>query len=270
MIKTITFEELSNIAVIANSIECHRQIWYDGSEWLGYESQPRRMDGLLLFNSDIVGEFYINGEKSFCASKGDAVYVPRGSLYKLRFKNGGKDTDIFTVNFTLSDNIGNTLCMAETITFFPASASQSCRNIAFELANAILFSKSYLKREALLLSLLDSFFSYFEKQTKGYCIIKKGIVSLQEEWNKNEKNEKYARICGVSESSFYAYFKEWSGESPKEYKNRIRINAAKSMLENSNLPISEIAFRVGFDDPYYFSRLFKKMVGVPPRTFRNH
>ena len=93
---------------------------------------------------------------------------------------------------------------------------------------------------------------------------------LQEEWNKNEKNEKYAKICGVSESGFYAYFKEWAGESPKEYKNRIRINVAKSMLENSDLLISDIAFRVGFDDPYYFSRIFKKIVGASPRTFRNN
>ena len=269
MIRSITFKNLSCETVMADKIECHRQIWHDNTEWSGYERKPRHLDGLLLFNSEIVGEFFINGEKSFSASKGDAVYIPRGSLYKLKFKSGGKDTDIFTVNFILSDGLGNTLCMADTITFFPSYASQSCRNTALELANAIMFSKSPLKRQALLLNLLDSFSSTFEKQSKAYYTIKKGILLLQEEWNKNAKNEKYAKICGVSESSFYTCFKEWSGESPKEYKNRIRINAARSMLENSDLQISEIAFRVGFDDPYYFSRLFKKAVGVSPRAFRN-
>ena len=41
------------------------------------------------------------------------------------------------------------------------------------------------------------------------------------------------------------------------------------MLKNSNLSISEIAVEVGFDDPYYFSRIFKKFVGLSPRQLRN-
>ena len=270
MTRIVNFEELSKETVIADNIECHRQIWHDGAEWLGYEKRPRQFDGLLLFNSDIVGEFYINGERSFSAGNGDAVYIPSGSSYKLKFKQGGKATDIFTVNFTLSDAKGNILRMTDGTTLFPSAASLPCRNIASELSNAVLFADSKLKRQALLLSLLDSFSSNFQKQSKTYYIIKKGILLLQEEWNKNEKNEKYAKICGVSESGFYAYFKEWAGESPKQYKNRIRINVAKSMLENSDLLISDIAFRVGFDDPYYFSRIFKKIVGASPRTFRNN
>ena len=269
MPRFITFEALSKETISADKIECTCQIWDNDAEWLGYVNKPRPCDGLLLFNSDIVGEYYINGEKSFSASKGDAIYIPQGSLYRLKFKNGGKDTDIFTVNFILSDSDGNTLRMADSATLFPSLASQSCRNTAFELANAILFSENLLKRQTLLLSLLDSFCSSFEKQSKIYYTIKKGILLLQEEWNRNEKNEKYAKICGISESGFYTYFKEWSGVSPKEYKNRFRINVAKSLLENSNLQISEIASRVGFDDPYYFSRLFKKTVGVSPRAFRN-
>ena len=173
--KTLTFETLSKENLIANNIECHRQIWGDGSEWLGYERKPRFGDGLILFNSDAVGEFYVNGKKILSASKGDAVYAPCGCLYRVKFKNGGKGTDTFTINFVLTDHDDNALRMADTVTLFSSTVSQSCLNIASELNNAFLFSKSMLKRQALFLSLLDSFSSACEKQSKSYYSIRKGI-----------------------------------------------------------------------------------------------
>jgi AraC-like DNA-binding protein len=72
----------------------------------------------------------------------------------------------------------------------------------------------------------------------------------------------------MSETSFYVRFKEWSGTSPVKYRNGIRISAACSLLKNSNLSVYEIAVEVGFEDPYYFSRIFKKIVGLSPRQVR--
>ena len=107
-----------------------------------------------------------------------------------------------------------------------------------------------------MLRLLENLISAFESHSKGYHTIKRGVKLLLDEWNQNQRIERYAEACGISESSFYSIFKEWSGSSPIDYRNRIRMAAAKSMLENTNLQISEIAFAVGFDDPYYFSRFF--------------
>ena len=269
MLKHLTFQELAQISFLADEIECHRQIWREGSEWVGYETNPRHSDGLLLFCSDIVGELYVDGEKLFSASRGDAVYIPHSSLYKIKFKNGGTSTDLYTVNFKLTDVNGTELRMAEGITLLPTAASHSCRDAASRLADALLLSGSKLKKQALFMCLLDAFTFGFEKHSKSYYTVRKGVALLQEEWNKNEKMSRYAQVCGISESGFYTYFKKWAGCSPTDYRNKIRINAAKSMLANSNLQISEIAFNTGFDDPYYFSRLFKKLVGVSPRAFRN-
>lgn len=73
----------------------------------------------------------------------------------------------------------------------------------------------------------------------------------------------------MSETNFYIHFKEWSGTSPVSYRNGIRISSAKSLLQNSNLSIYEISSEIGFDDQYYFSRLFKKLTGLSPRDFRS-
>ena len=88
------------------------------------------------------------------------------------------------------------------------------------------------------------------------------------EWNKNRKIAEYAEICGVSEGGFYLHFKKRYGKSPVEYRNGIRINSATALLINTDLQVSEIATRCGFEDAYYFSRIFKKIVGVSPRKYR--
>ena len=254
---------------MVSNIECHRQIWSDGREWTGYEKKPRHADGILVICSDIEVSMIMDGKVRFVAGKGDAVYVPCGTLYKTFFKNGGSGTDIYTVNFLLHDQGGNRLMLSETPILLSGAASRFCVDTASELFDTFLFSGSNLKKQTLLLRLLDNVISALESHSKGYHTIRKGVKMLRDEWNKNERIERYAKVCGISESSFYSIFKEWAGKSPIDYRNGIRITAAKSMLENTNLQISEIAFAVGFDDPYYFSRFFKKEVGTSPRAFRN-
>lgn len=269
LVRQVSFAELACETVTVTQTECNRQIWGDGSEWAGYEHKPRHADGLLLVCSDIEACFTVGGKVRFTAGKGDAVYIPRGSFYKTFFKNGGNGTDIYTANFLLHDANGNELKLSDDLILLSGATSHTCADTASDLADAFLFSGSNLKKQALMLRLLENLVSEFESCSKGYHTIKKGVKLLKDEWNKNEKIERYAKACGISESSFYSIFKEWSGKSPIDYRNGIRVTAAKSMLENSNLQISEIAFAVGFDDPYYFSRFFKKETGVSPRAFRN-
>ena len=83
-----------------------------------------------------------------------------------------------------------------------------------------------------------------------------------------EKIAKYAAECGISERNFYACFKKWCGKTPVDYRNEIRMSAATSLLKRSNLSVAEIAFKTGFEDPYYFSRIFKKSTGLSPAAYR--
>lgn len=79
---------------------------------------------------------------------------------------------------------------------------------------------------------------------------------------------KLASIAHMSESNFYAAFRATFGLSPMAYLNRVRLSTASVMLTESDRPISEIAAGVGFLDPLYFSRQFKKLFAVPPREYR--
>jgi YesN/AraC family two-component response regulator len=50
--------------------------------------------------------------------------------------------------------------------------------------------------------------------------------------------------------------------------NRSRVKQAKALVVSTELKVTEIAFRVGFDDPAYFSRVFRRYTGRSPRAFR--
>lgn len=80
--------------------------------------------------------------------------------------------------------------------------------------------------------------------------------------------EQLAKELGLSYSRFRAMFKEHTGTAPHQYQLNIRIHKARDLLRYSSLSIGEIAERVGFSSVYYFSRLFKKREGCPPRFYR--
>ncbi|RME70993.1 MAG: AraC family transcriptional regulator, partial [Verrucomicrobia bacterium] len=55
---------------------------------------------------------------------------------------------------------------------------------------------------------------------------------------------------------------------PLDYFNRLKVQRACELLATTTLSIAEIAEQLGFDDPYYFSRLFRKIMGMAPRVYR--
>lgn len=76
-----------------------------------------------------------------------------------------------------------------------------------------------------------------------------------------------AKAVGVSRSHLYRVFMGNVGQSPIDYLTGYRISEACSLLKNSQLSIAEIAVSVGFFDQFYFSRVFKKIKGVPPSRY---
>lgn len=80
--------------------------------------------------------------------------------------------------------------------------------------------------------------------------------------------KKVAEFVNLDEKYLYSLFKTHLGISIQEYLNNLRIDKAKTLLENSTLNISEISYSLGIDDPLHFSRFFKKIVGVSPKAYR--
>ena len=78
-----------------------------------------------------------------------------------------------------------------------------------------------------------------------------------------------AALENLSPSRYGALFRERFGTSPMEYVINARIRASLSLLSDTNMPINEISLLVGYSDPHFFSRLFKRKMGISPREYRS-
>jgi AraC-like DNA-binding protein len=77
-----------------------------------------------------------------------------------------------------------------------------------------------------------------------------------------------ARELGLNASRLSSIFKTYTSMTPYHYYIQIKINKACRLLEQTDLSIKEAAFKLGFDDQYYFSRLFKQKTSIPPSRWK--
>jgi transcriptional regulator GlxA family with amidase domain len=80
--------------------------------------------------------------------------------------------------------------------------------------------------------------------------------------------EEPARRIGMSVRNFVRRFKEATGDSPLAYLQKLRIAAAKRMLESNHRSMQEISDAVGYQDIAFFRALFQRHTGVSPSAYR--
>jgi len=96
----------------------------------------------------------------------------------------------------------------------------------------------------------------------------KAILFMQENLSNPVTLDNIAQSVYLSASFFSRKFKQDTGYAPIEYFNHLRIQRACQLLHFSALRINEVASQIGIDDPFYFSRLFRKQMGVSPVAYR--
>lgn len=74
--------------------------------------------------------------------------------------------------------------------------------------------------------------------------------------------------AGLAPRTFTRRFRQATGHSPSSYLQRMRVDEAKSLLERTNMPIEQICWTIGYDDPASFRRLFKQVTAVTPGHYR--
>lgn len=98
--------------------------------------------------------------------------------------------------------------------------------------------------------------------------INKAQVWMQEDLEEPLTIQEIAHKLGMSYSLFRKSFKDYAGLSPAKYLQDIRLQRARELLRTTDLSVKEIAYRLHFETPDYFSAQFRKKVGVSPSQFR--
>ena len=98
-------------------------------------------------------------------------------------------------------------------------------------------------------------------------MVKEAVHYMHEHFNENISLNEISNMVGVSIQYFSKIFKDEVGANYIDWLNSLRINRAKELMSTSDMSIKEVGFHVGYNDPNYFSRIFKRYEGVAPREF---
>src|SRR5215469_13517781 len=98
--------------------------------------------------------------------------------------------------------------------------------------------------------------------------IGRSIAYMVEHLNEPLQVSTLAAQASVSTSHFFALFKRQMGTAPIDFFIRLRMNHARELLDSTRSSVKEIAATMGYDDPFYFSRVFKSVHQVAPAEYR--
>ncbi len=157
------------------------------------------------------------------------------------------------------------------------------RNDIFEDIFAVLSEGSALDNLRYASSLLHFYLASFrylplyrrchaqsgrETDTESDLLVNAALKYMEENVETQITLQQISDYAGYSPSHFSAIFRSATGHSPLSYFNLIKIRHACELLDTTEMKINQICCKVGIDDSYYFSRLFKKTVGISPSQYR--
>src|SRR5579859_5828543 len=99
-------------------------------------------------------------------------------------------------------------------------------------------------------------------------LVKQVLAYLHQNYARSFTRQEISTTLGVSKNYLSEIFRQEMGLSPWECLNRLRVQRATELLRDSGASVTEIAAQVGFEDPAYFSRVFRKLVGQSPQAYR--
>src|ERR1017187_3148661 len=105
-------------------------------------------------------------------------------------------------------------------------------------------------------------------RSEGARKIEQSIRYMMQHLNQPLQVAELAETAHTSPSHFFVLFKRWAGLSPIDYFIRLRMRQACRLLAATSMSVKEVAAVMGYDDPFYFSRVFKSVNGTPPTDYR--
>ena len=238
--------------------------------------RPRgRLDYQLLYVVSGKAHFYFDDAERIVTAGYMVLFQPRQEQHYEYF--GTDKTEVYWVHFTGS-NVKNILrrydIPLDTPVFY-SGASAIYAYLFKEMINELQTCRTgyeellamYLRQILILVQRTRQ-----EHRTSINTHIQEEMEYARryfiEHYNEQISIEDYAQSRNMSVSWFQRSFKQIVNYSPMQYILTIRMNNAASLLESTDYSMAEISAIVGYDNPLYFSRLFKKQKGVSPSEYR--
>lgn len=238
--------------------------------------RPRgRRDFQLIYVASGKAHFHFGDEERIVTAGHIVLYRPKEPQ---KYEYYGKDqTQVFWVHFTGNDvtNILRSYGITDNKKVFYCGSSLDNQNLFRKMINELQMSKEnyaemlemYLRQ--IFITMQRAFIGTIKKE-KARVVdkIEKATVYFNENYSQEINIDEYAEQMHVSVSWFIRNFRESTGLTPMQYILSKRIYNAEILLQDPSYNVSEISRVVGYDNPLYFSRIFKKAKGLSPSEYR--
>lgn len=235
-----------------------------------------RKDYQLLYIASGKAHFFIDGTEHIVTAGNMVIFFPdepqhyryykeeRTSVYWVHFTGAYVETILEHYHITKDDHIIYSGTSPDYQWLFGQIIQelQLCRQKYDEMLTLLLRNIFILINRSLEMNV--KFTDTTEKE------VSYAVYHFRENYNKDINIEEYAEKQNTSISWFIRCFRQITGQTPLQYIINLRIANAQMMLETTDYSISQIAEKVGYDNPLYFSRIFHRQTGVSPREYRRN
>ena len=202
------------------------------------------------------------GGEKIRIGEGDVLLLSSDASYTVSLT---EDFVHYTVNFELREDSSRLPFDGSPYILFSDAGRDHLKYVFRELCERRDIGEAHSMRS---LSLLYELFSHLSERGDAEHDAERLSTARRYVEEHFSKDITLAALADMSYMSVTSFRREWKrvyGGSPIEYRDRLRIAMARELIGTGYYSIAEVAARVGFDDPSYFSRFFKRHVGFSPR-----
>lgn len=230
-----------------------------------------REDYYLLYIERGKLDVILNG-CTYTAESGCAVIFP--PRYRYRYTFSGESTlSYLWVHFTGSYagrfldecGFGELPCMLRSVPDSKISSDFEKLFHVFSVCEPLQRHKLSCRLEEILLGVASR-----KIGMGGARNLSKSLEYIHIYYNKDLKIPDLAKMEFLSNSRYITVFKNHMGMTPSDYIIHLRINVACDLLKNHDMSVKEVAARVGYDNPHFFGKIFKKKIGVSPKDYKEN
>lgn len=251
-------EELNKINISVRGITAIRQI----PEYRSLEITSRVHNGLMVVEQGSC--VYQWGEERVTLQEGACIYLPYGSCHQM--VEHSDDFAMIRVNFAMYNPRGELLHFSEGPLVICTEPDRILLLTVNRMVELFTTADHNFLRQACFYELLDRMVRL--KSAYRREPIRDAVTYIRNHYTEDFSCAELAEICYMSPARMYRHFENAMGCTPTEYKNRLRIDQAKSMLRNDSISVGEIASLMGFESPAYFCKIFKRYAGKTPLQYR--
>lgn len=193
--------------------------------------------------------YFIDAKKKVVIEKGELLFIPKLLPYTTTYLCDSTRIKILTFDIGSSS-------FSSIFAKYILKKSSTIEQIFHSFNSSNLYNSLFLASKIYeLLYILNNELSSIPQKYKKLA---PAIEELQKLYFNNNKIDYYAKLCGMSESNFRKLFREFTGKSPIEYRNAIRISMVKKFLDSGEFTVAEAAYLAGFNNMAFFYKIYRK------------